>query len=276
MAAGLCNGEGEGAAFRGGAESGELSSVFTFHHLKVDYKNQQKWALQPFDFAALKTLISDWQTGMAAGNAWNALFWNNHDQPRALSRFGNDREHHHASATMLASALHMLRGTPYVYQGEEIGMTNAYFDDIADYRDNARTPMQWTAGAQAGFTSGTLWLRVNPNRREINAGAATRDPRGIYAHYRALIQLRKTQRVIQDGDYSPLLAEHPQIFAYRRENSEATLVVLANFYGEGAKAPLADTAGYQLLLGNYADSPALLAEEMLLRPYEALIYLRKK
>ena len=276
VAAGLCNGEGEGAAFRGGAESGELSSVFTFHHLKVDYKNQQKWALQPFDFAALKTLISDWQTGMAAGNAWNALFWNNHDQPRALSRFGNDREHHHASATMLASALHMLRGTPYVYQGEEIGMTNAYFDDIADYRDNARTPMQWTAGAQAGFTSGTPWLRVNPNRREINAGAATRDPRGIYAHYRALIQLRKTQRVIQDGDYSPLLAEHPQIFAYRRENSEATLVVLANFYGEGAKAPLADTAGYQLLLGNYADSPALLAEEMLLRPYEALIYLRKK
>ena len=163
----------------------------------MDYKNQQKWALQPFDFAALKTLISDWQTGMAAGNAWNALFWNNHDQPRALSRFGNDREHHHASATMLASALHMLRGTPYVYQGEEIGMTNAYFDDIADYRDiestnlyaiekaagrdaaaihellrarsrnNARTPMQWTAGAQAGFTSGTPWLRVNPNRREI-------------------------------------------------------------------------------------------------------------
>ncbi len=108
------------------------------------------------------------------------------------------------------------------------------------------------------------------------ADAATRDPRGIYAHYRALIQLRKTQRVIQDGDYSPLLAEHPQIFAYRRENSEATLVVLANFYGEGAKAPLADTAGYQLLLGNYADSPALLAEEVLLRPYEALIYLRKK
>ena len=306
VAAALCNGEGEGAAFRGGAESGELSSVFTFHHLKVDYKNQQKWALQPFDFAALKTLISDWQTGMAAGNAWNALFWNNHDQPRALSRFGNDREHHHASATMLASALHMLRGTPYVYQGEEIGMTNAYFDDIADYRDiesttlyaiekaagrdaaathellrarsrdNARTPMQWTAGAQAGFTSGTPWLRVNPNHREINADAETRDPRGIYAHYRALIQLRKTQRVIQDGDYSPLLAEHPQIFAYRRENSEATLVVLANFYGEGAKAPLADTAGYQLLLGNYADSPALLAEEVLLRPYEALIYLRRK
>ncbi len=272
----------------------------------MDYKNQQKWALQPFDFAALKTLISDWQTGMAAGNAWNALFWNNHDQPRALSRFGDDRRYRVESATMLASALHMLRGTPYVYQGEEIGMTNAYFDDIADYRDiestnlyaiekaagrdaaaihellrarsrdNARTPMQWTAGAQAGFTSGTPWLRVNPNRREINAGAATRDPHGIYAHYRALIQLRKTQRVIQDGDYSPLLAEHQQIFAYRRENSEATLVVLANFYGEGAKAPLADTAGYQLLLGNYADSPALLAEEVLLRPYEALIYLRRK
>ena len=101
----------------------------------MDYKNQQKWALQPFDFAALKTLISDWQTGMAAGNAWNALFWNNHDQPRALSRFGDDRRYRVESATMLASALHMLRGTPYVYQGEEIGMTNAYFDDIDDYRD---------------------------------------------------------------------------------------------------------------------------------------------
>ena len=289
-----------------GAESGELSSVFTFHHLKVDYKDQQKWALQPFDFAALKRLISDWQTGMAAGNAWNALFWNNHDQPRALSRFGDDRRYRVESATMLASALHMLRGTPYVYQGEEIGMTNAYFDDIDDYRDvestnlyaeltaqgrpaaeihtllrarsrdNARTPMQWTAGAQAGFTSGTPWLRVNPNHTEINAEAATRDPRSIYAHYRALIQLRKTQRVVQDGDYSPLLADHPQIFAYRRENDAATLLVLANFYGEVAKAPLADTAGYRLLLGNYPDSPATLEEDVLLRPYEALVYLRQK
>ena len=207
---------------------------------------------------------------------------------------------------MLASALHMLRGTPYVYQGEEIGMTNAYFDDIDDYRDiestnlyasetaagrdaaeihellrarsrdNARTPMQWTAGAQAGFTSGTPWLKVNPNHVEINAEAETRDPQGIYAHYRALIQLRKTQRVVQDGDYTQLLAEHPQIFAYRRENDAATLIVLANFYGEVAQASLADTAGYRLLLGNYADSPATLAEDVLLRPYDALVYLREK
>ena len=117
---------------------------------------------------------------------------------------------------------------------------------------------------------------MNPNHTAINADAATRDPRGIYAHYRALIQLRKTQRVVQDGDYTLLLADHPQIFAYRRENDEAMLLVLANFYGEMAKAPLADTAGYQLLLGNYADSPATLEKDVLLRPYEALVYLRRK
>ena len=293
-----------------GAESGELSSVFTFHHLKVDYKNQQKWALQPFDFAALKTLISDWQTGMAAENAWNALFWNNHDQPRALSRFGNDREHHHASATMLASVLHCLRGTPYIYQGEEIGMTNAYFDDIDDYRDvestnlyaeltaqgrpaaeihtllrarsrdNARTPMQWDDSPQADFSSGTPWLRVNPNYPRINAADAVRDPHSIYHHYRALIALRKQESVIQDGDYTLLLAEDPQIFAYRRDNADAELIVLANFYDEVTSAALppeilARPGDYQLLLGNYPAAPALSAHTPL-RPYEALIYLRRK
>ena len=285
-----------------GAHSGELSSVFTFHHLKVDYQDQQKWALQPFDFLALKRLISTWQTGMA--DAWNALFWNNHDQPRALSRFGNDREHHHAAATMLASVLHGLRGTPYIYQGEEIGMTNAYFYDIDDYRDveslnlyhqrraegrpaaeihellrarsrdNARTPMQWDDSPNAGFSYGTPWLAVNGNYRRINAAAAVADPGSIYHHYRALIALRKRETVIQDGNYEALLAEHGQIFAYRRRNKKAELLVLANFYGDPARAELADgLEGYELLLGNYPDAPPLTAT-LSLRPYEALIYRR--
>lgn len=293
-----------------GADTEELSSVFTFHHLKVDYRDQQKWALQPFDFLELKHIISHWQTGMTAGNAWNALFWNNHDQPRALSRFADDGEHHHASATMLASVLHGLRGTPYVYQGEEIGMTNAGFDDIDDYRDveslniykilleegktpadihpllrarsrdNARTPMQWSADAHGGFTTGTPWIAVNANHTRINADAAQRDPHSVYHHYRALIALRKQYRVIQDGDYQALLAEHPQIFAYRRENDDAELLVIANFYGDATLAPLpenirAHLGDYQLLLGNYRDT-APLAAEMPLHPYEAQIWHRRK
>ena len=287
-------------------ENGVFSMLFEFSHVLVPYEGGECWhKAQPWPLTKLKRALTASQHATAK-EGWFPIYFENHDRARSVDYFfpkGADKK---LAAKALAAVLFTLRGTPFIYEGEELGMTNVAWDSIDAYddisshgqyalaledgfskedalgfvhfnsRDNARTPMQWTAGAQAGFTSGTLWLRVNPNRREINAGAATRDPRGIYAHYRALIQLRKTQRVIQDGDYSPLLAEHPQVFAYRRENSEATLVVLANFYGEGAKAPLADTAGYQLLLGNYADSPALLAEEMLLRPYEALIYLRKK
>ena len=211
---------------------------------------------------------------------------------------------------MLASVLYCLRGTPYIYQGEEISMTNAYFDDIDDYRDvestnlyaeltaqgrpaaeihtllrarsrdNARTPMQWDDSPQAGFSSGTPWLRVNPNYSRINAADAVRDPHSIYHHYRALIALRKQESVIQDGDYTLLLAEDPQIFAYRRDNADAELIVLANFYDEASSAALpteilARPGDYQLLLGNYPAAPALSAHTPL-RPYEALIYLRRK
>lgn len=286
-----------------GADTGELKMVFNFHHLKVDYKNGQKWTPQPFDFAALKSLLFAWQQDMAAHNAWNAVFWCNHDQPRIVSRFGDEGVYRARSAKMLATAIHCLRGTPYVYQGEELGMTNPHFSDITQYvdveslnyyeillaegktqqealdilaqrsRDNSRTPMQWTAGANAGFTSGTPWLAVNGNCRDINAEAALADPDSVLYHYQRLIALRKELDVVADGRIVPLLERDARVFGYRRENAREQLLVLCNFYGEDARFVLEDAEGWQPVLGNCGDLPKT-QRNICLRRYEAVVYRR--
>lgn len=288
-----------------GANSNELSSVFSFHHLKVDYKNKQKWELMPFDFMELKELLNTWQMGMQQADAWNALFWCNHDQPRAISRFGNDKDYPVESAKMLATVLHCMRGTPYVYQGEEIGMTNAYFTDIQQYqdvesinffnilkqdgkkeseiyhilqersRDNARTPMQWNRKEHAGFTTGTPWIQEIANYKTINVEQALLDPNSVFYHYQRLIQMRKDYDVISDGAFIPLLEEDTQVFAYQRKLGNETLLVLANFYGSDHDVTLpVDAEGYTALLSNYSDS--IVQKDLHLRPYEAIVLYKKE
>jgi trehalose-6-phosphate hydrolase len=202
-------------------DEGELSMVFNFHHLKVDYKNSDKWTLMNFDFKMLKNIFKEWQEGMQEGNGWSAVFWCNHDQPRIVSRFGNDKEYHEESSKMLATAIHMMRGTPYIYQGEEFGMSNPYFDSIDQYRDvesinyynilkakgveedkilqilrsksrdNSRTPMQWNNEENGGFTTGTPWISLGKSYKYINAKNAVEDKMSVFYHYKKLISLRK-------------------------------------------------------------------------------------
>ncbi|WP_438833625.1 alpha,alpha-phosphotrehalase [Aeromonas oralensis] len=288
----------------GALDGSELSMVFNFHHLKVDYPNGDKWTKAPFDFLELKRIFNHWQSGMH-GKGWSALFWCNHDQPRIVSRFGDEGEHRVVAAKMLASTLHGLQGTPYIYQGEEIGMTNPGYQRIDDYqdvesrnifaikqaegmseaeilailgaksRDNSRTPMQWSAAPNAGFTSGTPWLKPAANYSEINAEAALADQNSMFWHYRDLIALRKAYPIFTQGDYQELLTGHPQIWAYARRANGQTLLVVSNFYGEPVEfalpAELQSGQG-RLLLGNYPDSPAQ-PQSGMLRPYESLIWL---
>ncbi|MFM5156163.1 alpha,alpha-phosphotrehalase [Aeromonas veronii] len=288
----------------GALDGSELSMVFNFHHLKVDYPNGDKWTKAPFDFLELKRIFNHWQSGMH-GKGWLALFWCNHDQPRIVSRFGDEGEHRVVAAKMLASTLHGLQGTPYIYQGEEIGMTNPGYQHINDYqdvesrnifaikqaegmseaeilailgaksRDNSRTPMQWSAAANAGFTQGTPWLKPAANYPEINAEAALADQNSVFWHYRDLIALRKAHPIFTQGDYQELLTGHPQIWAYARRANGQTLLVVSNFYGEPVEfalpAELQSGQG-RLLLGNYPDSPAQ-PQSGMLRPYESLIWL---
>ncbi|ANB68337.1 alpha,alpha-phosphotrehalase [Aeromonas veronii] len=288
----------------GALDGSELSMVFNFHHLKVDYPNGDKWAKAPFDFLELKRIFNHWQSGMH-GKGWSALFWCNHDQPRIVSRFGDEGEHRVVAAKMLASTLHGLQGSPYIYQGEEIGMTNPGYQRINDYqdvesrnifaikqaegmseaeilailgaksRDNSRTPMQWSAAPNAGFTSGTPWLKPAANYPEINAEAALTDPNSVFWHYRDLIALRKAHPIFTQGDYQELLTGHQQIWAYARRANGQTLLVVSNFYGEPVEfalpAELQSGQG-RLLLGNYPDSPAQ-PQSGMLRPYESLIWL---
>ena len=284
-------------------ENHELDMTFNFHHLKVDYLNKEKWTLMPFDFMELKQLFNKWQTGMQDGGGWNALFWCCHDQPRIVSRFGNDQEYHRESAKMLATAMHMMRGTPYIYQGEELGMTNAYFTDLTQYRDiesinhfhilknqglkeeeiyailqsksrdNARTPMQWDNTLNAGFSDQTPWIQVNPNYLHINAEAALQDHDSIFYHYAQLIQLRKHYPVIQDGLYELMLEESEQVFAYQRRLGTESMLVMNNFYAKEVTIHLEDIDGYQLLLSNYPVQQ--LNKEFTLRPYESCVYYRK-
>jgi len=275
-------------------DGSELSMTFNFHHLKVDYPNGEKWADAPPDFVQLKQIFREWQQGMH-GHAWNTLFWCNHDQPRIVSRFGDEGALRATSAKMLAMVLHGLQGTPYIYQGEEIGMTNPGFEHLEQYRDveslnmfaelktdgrsneellrilakksrdNSRTPMQWNAGEQAGFTSGTPWISVSHNAQDINTEQALADKDSVFYLYQQLIRLRKTLPVLTDGDYQDLLPEHPQLWCYTRQASGKTLRVVANLSGQEQTLTLAELDG-NTLLSNYA-SPAISGT---LRPYECL------
>lgn len=284
----------------------ELSMVFNFHHLKVDYKDGDKWTLMDFDFMMLKRIFKDWQEGMEKGNGWSATFMCNHDQPRALSRFGNDKKYHKESAKMLATTIHMMRGTPYIYQGEEIGMTNPYFDSIDKYRDvesinyynilkeqgideetilnilkaksrdNSRTPIQWTDEENAGFTKGTPWIPVADNYKEINAKNCLNDDFSIFYHYKKLIQLRKQYDIICNGTFKMILEDNNKIFAYIREYENKKLLVINNFYGENVNITL-DTQlikDNEILISNYKELN-ILKENMKIKPYESIVYLIK-
>lgn len=287
-------------------EEKELSMVFNFHHLKVDYKDGDKWSLMDFDFLQLKRILIDWQLGMEKGKGWNALFWCNHDQPRIVSRFGNDEKYLKESAKMLATALHMLRGTPYIYQGEEIGMTNPYFDRIEDYRDvesiqyyhilrdkgmehdeiikilqsksrdNSRTPMQWDSSLNGGFTTGEPWIPISSNYDKINVKEALEDKDSIFYYYKELISLRKQYPIISHGSFLSILEEHPRIFAYMREYKDEKLLIINNFYGEKTPFELPeemDLKGYkaEVLISNYEPSNKNI-NSIKLRPYEAIVY----
>lgn len=238
----------------------ELDMVFNFHHLKVDYKNNKKWELMPFDFKALKDLLFTWQVEMEKGNGWNALFWCNHDQPRIVSRFGNDTVYREESAKMLGTVIHLMRGTPYIYQGEEIGMTNPNFESIEEFRDveslnayeillkdgvdekevlyilnnrsrdTSRTPMQWNSEKNGGFTKGTPWINAAKNYTEINVKLEDRNGNSILNYYRKLIKLREESDIISEGKFIPVLEDHPQVLAYIREKDNKKIVVLCNFY----------------------------------------------
>ena len=276
----------------------ELTMTFSFHHLKVDYRNGDKWALMPADHMALKNLFAQWQEGMQAGHGWNALFWCNHDQPRAVSRFGDEGRYWKESAKMLGTATHLMRGTPYIFQGEEIGMTNCHFRSIDQYRDveslnyyqilqqqgkspaeameiiqqrsrdNGRTPMQWDGTAHAGFTTGTPWIGVVDNYPAINAAAQVDDPDSVYSYYKKLVALRKQHRVISEGQIEFLYKDDPDLLAYRRWDGDSQLLVLCNLTGH--EAPVQLPAQWQdagVLLGNYPDAAPAAA----LRPYEALV-----
>ena len=285
-----------------GEDSQELNTVFSFHHLKVDYKNQMKWELQDVDFFALKKLFDKWQVGMQDANAWNALFWNCHDQPRSVSRFGCDGKYRRESAKMLATALHMMRGVPFVYMGEEIGMPNAYFTDISQYRDvestniysillaqgkekeeilhilqersrdNARTPMPWTAGENAGFTTGEPWLPIAESYREVNVEDEVACEDSIFKTYQALIKMRKTMPLVQDGRYIPQMQEHDRVFAYKRVLGDEELLVINNFYADETEVTI-DPAGYEVILSNYKDTVP--SADMKLRPYESFVLYKK-
>ena len=284
-----------------GEKTGELSMVFTFHHLKVDFMGNEKWVLVPTDFMKLKQLIFDWQINMEKNNAWNAVFWCNHDQPRVISRFGSNDKYHKESGKMLATLIHCLRGTPYIYQGEEIGMTNPHFKSIEQYRDveslnhyqilqdkgmtkeqalmildvhsrdNSRTPMQWDDSINAGFTTGTPWIQTADNYTEINVKNSLEDKDSIFYYYQKLIQLRKNYDVIAYGDIKPLLREDKRVFAYERNYKGQKLIVICNFYPTTYEIELPyDLSNYKCILNNYKNE--VKAKKIALKPYETLVY----
>ncbi len=282
-------------------DNSELSMVFQFEHICLDQiEGKEKWDLAPLPFMKLKEVFGRWQTELC-GKGWNSLFWNNHDLPRIVSRWGNDGQYRVESAKMLAVLLHGLQGTPYIYQGEELGMTNVQYE-IEDYRDietlnlyrerlekgysreeimrsihaksrdNARTPMQWNDGANAGFTEGTPWLKINPNYREIHAKGQIGDEDSIFSCYQKLIRLRKEYSVFVDGDFQMLLENDRNIFAYTRTNADSRLLVVCNFYDTTVSYSLEeDVTDMELLISNYKDAD----QTGVLRPYEARMYLKK-
>ena len=282
-------------------DGSEFSMVFQFEHMVMDQEEgKEKWDLAPLPFVKLKKCMEKWQTELYE-KGWNSLFWDNHDLPRIVSRWGDDGAYRVPSAKMLAAVLHGMQGTPYIYQGEELGMTNVRFDSIEEYRDietlnmyyerldagydkkdimesiyaksrdNARTPMQWSAQRNAGFTTGTPWLGLNPNYSEINAEKEINDPDSVYQFYRRLIELRKTCPVFTDGKFELLLPEDEQIFAYTRTDQETEMLVCANFKREPSACPLlAQWKDAEVLIHNYEEK---IGKD--LRPYEAVILFRK-
>ena len=280
----------------------ELSMVFQFEHIGLDQiEGKEKWDVKPLDLLDLKKVLSKWQTELE-GEGWNSLFWNNHDLPRIVSRWGNDREYRVESAKMLATLLHGMKGTPYIYQGEELGMTNVRFEDINEYndietlnmykdriskgyshdeimasiyakgRDNARTPMQWDSTENAGFTTGNPWLAVNKNYKFINAEYCLQDKDSIFYHYKKLIDIRKHNDTIIYGDYKLLLPEDKNVFAYSRKLNGDKIVVVCNFYDKEVNLNFKeDFNNVEILLSNYKDS-SIFMKDLKLRPYEAIMY----
>ncbi|GAA4010608.1 oligo-1,6-glucosidase [Deinococcus rubellus] len=278
----------------------ELNMVFQFEHVGLGSGERGKWTNAPWTLPELKAILSRWQIGLH-NRGWNSLYWDNHDQPRAVSRFGNDSEFRVESAKMLATVLHFMQGTPYIYQGEEFGMTNVAFGHIEQHndletlhaaeelrelhgwsqerimaavhamsRDNARTPVQWDASPNAGFTSGKPWLEINPNYSEINAEAAEADPDSVWHHYRRTIALRKSLDVVRDGTYELLDAEHLSVFAYVRGDSKTRLLVIGHFSSETESYRIpAEFMGGELLSSNY--TAAEVNEHLTLRPYHGLV-----
>lgn len=275
----------------------ELSMTFNFHHLKVDYKDGQKWTLAPFDFEELKSLYHSWGKEMSDKDGWSALFWNNHDQPRALNRFVDIQNFRKEGATMLAASIHLSRGTPYIYMGEEIGMIDPDYDSMADYvdveslnayqmlleegksqqeafqiiqaksRDNSRIPMQWDASENAGFSTGTPWLKAGKSYKDINVENEIQGP--IFIFYQDLIRLRKEMPIISEGSYKPAFEDSKQVYAFERQFEDQKLLVLNNFYAKEVEIDLpAVYQNGQILISNYED--AEVSEKILLKPYQTL------
>lgn len=275
----------------------ELSMTFNFHHLKVDYKDGQKWTLAPFDFEELKSLYHSWGKEMSDKNGWSALFWNNHDQPRALNRFVDIQHFRNEGATMLAASIHLSRGTPYIYMGEEIGMVDPDYDSMADYvdvesinayqmllkegkseqeafqiiqaksRDNSRIPMQWDASENAGFSTGTPWLKAGKSYKDINVENDIQGP--IFTFYQNLIRLRKEMPIVSEGSYQPAFEDSKQVYAFERQYGDEKLLVLNNFYATEVEIdlPVVYQNG-QILISNYEDVEV--SEKILLKPYQTL------
>jgi oligo-1,6-glucosidase len=286
----------------------ETNMVFQFEHVDLDSGPGGKWDIRPLKLADLRDNFTKWQKGLEE-IGWNSLYLNNHDQPRMVSRFGNDKEYRVESAKMLATFLHTLKGTPYIYQGEELGMTNVRFDTIDDYkdieilnmyhekviengenpekvmesiyvkgRDNARTPIQWDDSEHAGFTTGTPWLRVNPNYKEINAEQALADSNSVFHYYRNLIQLRKQNPIMVYGSYDLILPDHEYIYAYVRRYEGQTLLVMLNFSSENPVFELPSEWSYtekKLFIHNYEVNDEESLGGINLKPYEARVYLLK-
>ncbi|AGM99874.1 alpha,alpha-phosphotrehalase [Streptococcus iniae] len=283
-------------------EREELSMAFNFHHLKVDYQDGQKWTIMDFDFLALRDLFHSWGEGMSQGNGWNALFYNNHDQPRALNRFVNVEDFRNEGATMLAASIHLSRGTPYIYMGEEIGMLDPDYDSMADYvdieslnayqmmldqgkskeeafeiikaksRDNSRTPMQWDASQNAGFSTATPWLKAGKSYSQINVENEKNGK--IFPFYQKLIKLRKEMPLIAEGDYKAAYQDSESVYAFERELDGQQLLVLNHFYEEEVtlNLPLAYQHG-QVLISNYDDH--IVTDKVTLKPYQTLAILGK-
>lgn len=285
-----------------GAEEKELSMCFNFHHLKVDYKNGNKWELMEPDYMELKALFEKWQTGMQMGNGWNALFWCNHDQPRIVSRLGNEGKYWKESAKMLAGMIHLMRGTPYIYQGEEIGMTNAHYTSIEQYvdvesqnyyeillkegktkaealeilaarsRDNSRTPMQWTAERYCGFSETEPWIPVSDNLDKINVEKQKQDKDSILEFYKKLITLRKVKEVIARGTIKFMETENADVLAYTRCSGKQQLLVCCNFRGTESQIELTqEWMSGRKILGNYEKNHENNHGLLTLHPYEIIV-----